>query len=106
MPLRGVRGQKTHARRREVDKKEHQARQNGLVRKQLSTLFNQLVMTTGTKAEIYEFTNVIGTWARAKGYKGLIVPGARGSQNYTNIIIFKQSDLTSALSGITPIKLK
>ena len=30
MPLRGVRGQKTHARRREVDKKEHQARQNAL----------------------------------------------------------------------------
>jgi hypothetical protein len=33
-------------------------------------------------------------------------PGARGTQNYTNIIVFNQTDLTSVLSGITPIKLK
>ena len=77
-----------------------------IIIKQLGTEFNQLILSTGSKTEMYEFTNVIGTWARSKGYKGIIVPGARGSQDYTNIVIFNQSDLNSALSGITPIKLK
>lgn len=72
---------------------------------QLGSEFNKLVLTTGTKPEMHKFTNVIGTWARSKGYKGLIVPGARGSQDYTNIVIFSQADLTNALSGITPIKI-
>ncbi len=74
--------------------------------KQLGTEFNKLVLTTGTKTEMYEFTNIIGTWARSKGYKGIIVPGARGGQDYTNIVVFNQSDLTTALKLITPIKIK
>ncbi|WP_369049347.1 hypothetical protein [Tenacibaculum sp. UWU-22] len=73
---------------------------------QLGSEFNKLVLTTGSKSEMYEFTNVIGSWARSKGYNGLIVPGARGAQDYTNIVVFTQSKLTSALSGITPVKLK
>ncbi len=40
----------------------------------------------------YEFTNSVSTWASNK-YKGLIVPGARGSKNYTNIVLFRQSDI-------------
>jgi len=73
---------------------------------QLGSEFNKLVITTGTKSEMYEFTNVLSTWVRSKGYKGLIVPGARGTQDYINVLVFNQSDLTSALSGIIPIKLK
>jgi hypothetical protein len=73
---------------------------------QLGSEFNMLVFTTGTKSEMYKFTNIIGTWARSKGYKGLIVPGARGSQDYVNIVVFNQSELTTVLSGIKPIKLK
>ena len=58
------------------------------------------------KTKAYEFTNVLGSWAREKGYKGLIVQGARGAKDYTNIIVFNQSNLTPILSGITPINLK
>ncbi|WP_218825006.1 hypothetical protein [Flavobacterium psychrophilum] len=44
--------------------------------------------------------------ARQKGYKGLIVSGARGNKDYVNIIVFDQVDLTSILKSITPVKLK
>lgn len=58
------------------------------------------------KTKAYEFTNVLGTWARENGYKGLRVPGARGAKDYINIIIFEQSELNTLLNGITPIPHK
>jgi hypothetical protein len=73
---------------------------------ELGSEFLHLVLTNGGKSEMYKFTNVIGTWARSKGYNGLIVPGARGAKDYSNIVIFNQNNLSSILSGVTPIKLK
>ncbi len=46
----------------------------------------------------YEFTNSVSTWASNK-YKGLIVPGARGDKNYTNIVLFRQSDIDAFFTG-------
>jgi RES domain-containing protein len=77
-----------------------------IVRQSLGTEFDKLVLGMSNKTQAYEFTNVIGTWAREKGYKGLIVPGARGAKDYSNVVVFNQSELTSALNGITPVKLK
>lgn len=37
---------------------------------------------------------------------GVIFKGARGNQDYDNIIIFNQTILNSIFSGKTPIKLK
>ena len=76
------------------------------VRQKLGTEFDHLILGMTDKAQSYEFTNVIGAWAREKGFKRTIVPGARGLKDYVNIVVFKQTDLTSALSGITPIKIK
>ncbi|EKT4552041.1 fibronectin type III domain-containing protein [Flavobacterium psychrophilum] len=72
----------------------------------LATEFDKLVLGISDKSKAYEYTNVIGTWARQKGYKGLIVSGARGNKDYVNIIVFDQVDLTSILKSITPVKLK
>lgn len=79
---------------------------NGEIRQQLGTEFDKLVIGVSDKSTAYEFTNVLGTWAREKGYKGLIVPGARGNKDYTNVIIFNQSELNIVFEGITPKKLK
>lgn len=76
------------------------------VRQSLGIEFDKLVLGMSNKTEAYEFTNVVGSWARAKGYKGLIVPGARGPKDYSNVIVFNQSELTSILNGIKPITLK
>ncbi len=76
------------------------------VRQLLGTEFDKLVLEMGNKTQAYEFTNVIGTWARENKYKGLIVPGARGGKVYSNIVVFNQSDLNSALNEIHPVKLK
>ena len=46
----------------------------------------------------YEFTNSVSTWASTK-YKGLIVPGARGSKDYKNIVLFKQTDIDAFFVG-------
>jgi hypothetical protein len=51
----------------------------------------------------YEYTHVLGTWAK-ENYKGIIYPGAQGG-NYKNIIIFKQVDVDNALNSLTPIPL-
>ncbi|NLK93333.1 MAG: hypothetical protein GX273_09470 [Bacteroidales bacterium] len=51
----------------------------------------------------YEYTHVLGTWAK-ENYKGIIYPGAQGG-NYINIIIFKQVDVDNALNSLTPIPL-
>ncbi len=84
-----------------------------VVQQNLGTEFNQMVKTisnTGNeavdKAINYEFTNIIGTWARQNGYKGIIVPGARGNKDYVNLVMFNQSDLTVVLNGKVPVKLK
>jgi len=50
----------------------------------------------------YEFTHEIGSWVSNNGYKGIVVPGARGKKGYVNAIIFKQTDVDAALSNITP----
>jgi hypothetical protein len=46
----------------------------------------------------YEYTHVLGTWAKDY-YKGIVYPGAQGG-NYTNIIIFKQVDVDNAIGGL------
>lgn len=76
------------------------------VLRQLGTVFEKLVLTMNEKKVAYEFTNVVGTWARERGYKGLIVPGARGTKNYDNIVIFEQSNLDTTIGNLAPIKLK
>lgn len=76
------------------------------VRQKLGTDVNSLVLGMSDKTKAYEFTNVLGTWARENGYKGLRVPGARGAKDYINIIIFEQSELNTLLNGITPIPHK
>ncbi|MDX1326272.1 MAG: hypothetical protein R3299_01115, partial [Arenibacter sp.] len=48
-----------------------------VVRQKLGTQFDILVRTVGNKDEIYEMTNVLASWARQKGYNGIIAPGAR-----------------------------
>lgn len=77
-----------------------------IVRQELGTEFNKLVLGMPDKSQAYEFTNIIGTWARQKNYKGLIVPGARGNKDYVNIIVFNQSDLNAVLGNLSPVKLK
>jgi hypothetical protein len=72
------------------------------VRKQLKVDFNQLVKTTGEKEEIYEFTNVLASWAREKGYNGLIVPGARGLKDYDNVVLFDQVYIKNILKSKIP----
>jgi len=76
------------------------------VRKQLSVVLDYLTRTSPEKITTYEFTNVLGTWARNNGYKGLIVPGARGSKDYKNVIIFSQDVINQVFNGQVPAKLK
>ena len=50
----------------------------------------------------YEFTDVIGTWARKNNYEGIIYPSARGTQynNYfINVILFKSSTANKIVKG-------
>jgi hypothetical protein len=76
-----------------------------VVRQQLGTEFQQLVKISDdpnsqvAKSIMYEYTNEIGKWARQNGYNGLIVPGARGTQNYENIILFEQTYINQVLQG-------
>jgi RES domain-containing protein len=78
------------------------------VRQQLAVDFDILTMSQSTGDDLvdaavnYEFTHEVGTWAANNGYKGIIVPGARGNKDYVNTIIFNQADVNSALSNITP----
>jgi len=72
----------------------------------LGLKFDYLVFDISDKTKAYEFTNVIGTWARSNGYKGIIAPGARGQKDYKNIIIFNQSDLDVALEKAILLKIK
>ena len=41
--------------------------------------------------------SIIASWARQKGYNGIIAPGARGSKNYENIVLFNQSYIDGAV---------
>ncbi len=50
-------------------------------------------------------TNVIASWARQKGYNGIIAPGARGAKDYQNIILFEQTYIDNILKGKTIEKL-
>ena len=76
-----------------------------VVRQKLGTQFDDLVRTVGDKDDIYEMTNVLASWARQKGYNGIIAPGARGSKNYENIILFNQSYIDDVVKGITSQKI-
>lgn len=77
----------------------------------LGTQYDDLVRIiddgTGTidKSISYELTNVISKWARESGYNGLIVPGARGTRDYQNIVLFNQSYIDEVLESITPNKI-
>ncbi len=79
-----------------------------VVRQQLGVDFDLLTRSQSTGDDFvdatfnYGLTHEIGTWAVNKSYKGIIVPGARGSKNYVNIVIFKQSDVDASLISITP----
>ena len=81
------------------------------VRKQLGTQFEDLVRTVDApdpddaKIINYEMTNVIASWARTKGYNGIIAPGARGAKDYDNIILFSQSYIHNMLEGKAVEKL-
>ncbi len=61
--------------------------------------FDMLTKVTTNKDEMYEFTNVIASWARKKGYNGIIAPGAQGAKDYENVILFEQSYIDKVLSG-------
>jgi hypothetical protein len=81
------------------------------VRQKLGTQFDDLtrvyVEATDelTKLKNYEMTNVIAKWARQKGYNGIIAPGARGTKDYQNIILFDQIYIDNILENKTPIKI-
>lgn len=81
-------------------------------RKKLGTQFDDLVRDVVNKvdpdlakAENYEMTNAIASWARKKGYNGVIVPGARGAKDYHNIVLFDQSFIDDLVKEIKIEKL-
>jgi hypothetical protein len=69
---------------------------NTNVREKLGIELNQII------GDSYEFTDVIGTWARKNNYEGIIYPSARGTQynNYfINVILFKSSTANKIVKG-------
>lgn len=74
-------------------------------RKKLGTEFNQLTKVLDDKDEMYEFTNVIASWTRQKGYNGIVAPGARGAKDYQNVVLFNQNYIDIILTGKTRIKI-
>jgi len=76
-----------------------------LTRQMLGTEFNQLTKVLDDKNEMYEFTNVIASWARQKGYNGIVAPGARGVKDYQNVVLFNQNYIDIILTGKTRIKI-
>ena len=59
------------------------------------------IATNQDKTYNYEFTNVIGSWARDKKYKGIIAYGARGQKDYVNVIVFNEVDVKKAFKNPT-----
>ena len=56
----------------------------------------------------YEFTDVIGTWARKNGYNGIIYPSARGTEEnkyFINVILFKSGTANDVIKGKTILKI-
>ena len=74
---------------------------NAAVREQLKVLKPQLLLVEGGNNVAYEFTNEVASWARNRGYNGIIATGARGSQDYKNIILFEQTYIDGVLQGAT-----
>ncbi len=72
---------------------------NENVLSKLKVLKDQLILTSGTNEVIYEFTNQLASWARDKGFNGIIAWGARGSQDYKNIILFYQNYIDNVVRG-------
>lgn len=57
----------------------------------------------------YEFTDVIGTWAREKGYNGIIYPSARGTSDNSylvNVAIFDSGTANQIIKGRVIEKMK
>ena len=73
-----------------------------LVRQKLGTQFDDLVKTLGTQKDNYDIPNTLASWAREKGYNGIIAPGARGAKDYQNIILFDQNYIDIILKGKVP----
>lgn len=82
-----------------------------VVRQKRGTQLDDLVRTISkvdldeAKLINYDVTNVLASWARKKGYNGIIAPGARGAKNYENIILFNQLYVDDVLRGIQPQKI-
>ena len=85
-----------------------------LIRQKLGVDFDMLTKIDELPETAYEYTYELGTWAQQKGYKGLIVNGARGKRNsqnvlekdYKNIIIFKQLEIDKVFKNRTPNIIK
>jgi len=73
---------------------------NDIIRGQLGVT-DEIIKKLGSNK--YEFTHVLGTWAK-NNYKGIIYPGAQGG-TYDNIIIFKQIDVNNVLNGLPAIPI-
>jgi hypothetical protein len=69
---------------------------NPFVREKLGINISQIT------TDSYEFTDVLGTWARNKNYNGIIYPSARGtSENlyFINVILFDSKKANSVIQG-------
>jgi hypothetical protein len=67
----------------------------------LLTRVQETGITVSDKQFNYKFTNALGTWIR-NNYNGVIVPGARGAQDYSNVVLFDQSVVNVALGTTVP----
>ena len=74
---------------------------NPLVREKLGIDINQIT------TDSYEFTDVLGTWARNKNYKGIIYPSARGTSDnlyFINVILFDSGNANNVIKGKVIVK--
>jgi len=69
---------------------------NSVVRDEIGISLEQITNNS------YEFTDVIGTWAREKKYNGIIYPSARGTSDnkyFVNIAIFDSGTANQIIKG-------
>ena len=75
---------------------------NSSVREKIGISIDQITNNS------YEFTDVIGTWARDKKYSGIIYPSARGTEAnkyFVNLAIFESSTANQTIKGATIEKI-
>lgn len=75
---------------------------NSAVREKIGVSLNQITNNS------YEFTDVIGTWAREKKYSGIIYPSARGTSDnlyFVNIAIFDSGTANKVIKEKTIEKI-